>query len=32
KAKHIMEQHMLTAHQLMKKQEAEVANRFLTES
>ncbi|CAH1520460.1 FadR family transcriptional regulator [Vibrio owensii] len=32
KAKQVMEQHMLTAHQLMKKQEAEVANRFLTES
>lgn len=32
KAKHIMQQHMLTAHQLMIKQEAEVANRFIAES
>ncbi|PSW21753.1 FadR family transcriptional regulator [Photobacterium sanctipauli] len=32
KAKQVMEQHMLTAHQLMKQQEAEMANRFLTES
>lgn len=31
KAKQVMEQHMLTAHQLMKKQEAKVANRFLAE-
>ena len=32
KAKQIMQQHMLTAHQLMMRQEAEVANRFITES
>jgi DNA-binding GntR family transcriptional regulator len=31
KAKQVMQQHMLTAHQLMVQQEAEVANRFISE-